>query len=90
MKLYRLPFLLHEPTGSGEGKYMAEVPFLPGCRAWGDSAAEALENLQAFVNIPYDAAGLIDNPNRVERSSNQKKGTGRRKSRTKHRSGRKG
>ena len=28
---------------------MAEVPSLPGCRAWGDSAAEALESLQSVT-----------------------------------------
>ena len=49
MKLYRLPLLLHEPAGSGEDKFMAEVPSLPGCRAWGDSAAEALESLQSVT-----------------------------------------
>ena len=46
MKLYKLPCVLHEPKVRGEGKYMAEIPALPGCRAWGDTAAEALENLQ--------------------------------------------
>ena len=46
MKLYRLPLVMHEPSEDTEGKYMAEIPALPGCRAWGDTAAEALENLQ--------------------------------------------
>lgn len=36
------------------------------------SGFEVLENLPAFVNIPYDAAGMIDNPNKVERGGKQK------------------
>jgi len=60
MKLYRLPLVLHEPGDGEEGKYLAEVPSLPGCRAWGDTAAEALENLQsvaaAFIES-YHARG---------------------------------
>ena len=49
MKLYRLPLVMHEPSQGTEDKYMAEVPALPGCRAWGDSAATALENLQSVA-----------------------------------------
>ncbi len=49
MQLYRLPFVLHEPSEAGEAKYMAEIPVLSGCRAWGDTAAEALENLQSVA-----------------------------------------
>ena len=49
MKLYRLPLVLHEPSEDTEEKYMAEVPNLPGCRAWGDTAALALENLQSVA-----------------------------------------
>ncbi len=54
MKLYRLPLVMHEPSKDAEDKYVAEVPTLPGCRAWGDTAAEALENLQSV------AAGFIE------------------------------
>ncbi len=49
MKLYRLSLIMHEPDESTEGKYLAEAPALPGCRAWGDTAAEALENLQSVA-----------------------------------------
>ena len=49
MKLYRLPFVMYEPDQGGEDKYRAEIPALPGCRAWGDTAAEALENLQSVA-----------------------------------------
>ena len=58
--LYRLPLVMHEPSGDTEGKYLAEVPALPDCRAWGDKAAEALENLlgvaTAFIES-YRARG---------------------------------
>lgn len=49
MKLYRLPVKLMEPTADQGDKYVAEVPLLPGCRAWGDSAAEALENVHSVA-----------------------------------------
>ena len=49
MKLYRLPLVMQEPSEDTEDKYVAEVPTLPGCRAWGDRAAEALENLQSVA-----------------------------------------
>ena len=47
MKLYRLPFVLREPSEDTEDKHLAEIQVLRGCRAWGDSAAQALENLQS-------------------------------------------
>lgn len=46
MKQYRLPVVLHQPGEETENKYMAEIPLLKGCRAWGDTPAEALENLR--------------------------------------------
>ena len=49
MKLYRLPLVMYEPSEDAEGKYRAEVPALSGYRAWGDTAAETLENLQGVV-----------------------------------------
>lgn len=49
MKLYRLRCLVRGPDETDEGKYMAEAPDLTGCRAWGDTAAEAIENLQGVV-----------------------------------------
>ena len=45
MKQYRLPAVMYQPSEDTECKYMAEVPALPGCRAWGDTPAEALEYL---------------------------------------------
>lgn len=49
MKLYRLKFTLTEPSEGTEDKYLAEVPDLPGCRAWGDTAAQAVENIQSVA-----------------------------------------
>ena len=39
MELYRLAFVMHEPCYDTEDKYLAEIPALPGCRAWGDTPA---------------------------------------------------
>ncbi len=47
MKLYRMKFVLKEPSEETEDRYLAEIPDLPGCRAWGDTAAQAVENLQS-------------------------------------------
>ena len=49
MKLYRLPLLIREPGEDTNDKHLAEIPALPGCRAWGDTAAEALGNLQSVA-----------------------------------------
>ena len=49
MKQYRLPVTMHQPSDETENKYMAEVPILTGCRAWGDTTEEALENLRSVV-----------------------------------------
>ena len=54
MKLYKLPIVIQEPGDETEDKFMAEVPSLPGCRAWGDTPAEVLENLHSV------AAGFIE------------------------------
>ncbi len=49
MKLYRLSLVMREPSEETKNKYMAEVPTLPGCRAWGDTAADVLGNLQSLA-----------------------------------------
>lgn len=49
MKQYRLPVVVYQPSEETEYKYMAEIPILPGCRAWGDTPAEALEYLQSVA-----------------------------------------
>ena len=49
MKLYRLSLVMREPSEETENKYVAEVPALPGCRAWGDTAVDELGNLQSLA-----------------------------------------
>ena len=49
MKLYKLSYVMHEPSEDTEDKYMAEIPALPGCRAWGDTPAETLDILQSVA-----------------------------------------
>ena len=48
-KQYRLPYLLRAPSEETEDMYLAEVPVLPGCRAWGATAEEALFNLEGVA-----------------------------------------
>ena len=77
MKLYRLPLVLREPSEDTEDQYLAEIPALPGCRAWGETAAQALENLQgvatAFIES-YRAKGDAL-PSEVESASQEVAGT---------------
>ena len=49
MNRYKLSFVIHEPSEDTEDKYMAEIPALPGCRAWGDTPAEALNILEGVA-----------------------------------------
>ena len=49
MELYKLRAVLREPSEDTEDKYLAEIPDLPGCRAWGDTPAQALESLQIDI-----------------------------------------
>jgi predicted RNase H-like HicB family nuclease len=55
MKLYRLPVTLIAPSEDSGGKYVAEVPLLPGCRAWGDTASEAMEYIQTVTSAFIDS-----------------------------------
>ena len=50
MKLYRLKYIVPPPREDEEpDKFIAEIPLLPGCRAWGDTPAEAVEILQSLA-----------------------------------------
>ena len=40
---------MHGPGEETEDKFMAEIPALPGCRAWGDTTDQALENLHGVA-----------------------------------------
>ncbi|MDP2936265.1 MAG: type II toxin-antitoxin system HicB family antitoxin [Dehalococcoidia bacterium] len=62
MKLYKLPVVLYEPSEDTEDKYMAEVPLLPGCRAWGDTLAEVLENLQSVASAFIESYHKMGDP----------------------------
>ena len=59
MNRYKLSYVMYDPSESTEDdKYMAEIPALPGCRAWGDTPAETLHILQgvaeAFIQSYLD------------------------------------
>ena len=47
---YRLPYTLRGPSPETEDMYLAEVPVLPGCRAWGATPEEALTNLDSVAS----------------------------------------
>ena len=49
MKQYRLPVIIYQPSEETENKYMAEVTPLVGCRAWGDTPEEALDNVRSVA-----------------------------------------
>ena len=49
MKHYNLRYVMHEPSEDTEDKYMADIPALPGCRAWGDTPEDALDILQSVA-----------------------------------------
>ena len=78
MKLYTLPVVLRQPSEETEDQFLAEVPVLPGCRAWGDSAAQALENLQsvaaAFIMSYRERGDTL--PTEVERAAREVAGSG--------------
>ena len=45
MELYQLDCILHEPREDQGWLYMVEIPDLPGCRAWAETANAALTEL---------------------------------------------
>ena len=49
LEQYRLPYTLRGPRVETENMYLAEVPVLPGCRAWGATPGEALHNLDGVA-----------------------------------------
>ncbi len=49
MELYELGYVLHEPCEDQGWLYMAEIPQLPGCRAWAETANAALTELSAVA-----------------------------------------
>ncbi len=49
MEVYLLDYILHEPCEEQGGLYMAEIPELPGCRAWAETANQTLSELSVVA-----------------------------------------
>ena len=49
MDIYQLDYILHEPEENEGWMYLAEVPALQGCMAWGDTPEETLDELRAVA-----------------------------------------
>ena len=49
MKHYKLRYVMHDPSEETEDKYMADIPALPGCRAWGDTPEDTLDILESVA-----------------------------------------
>ena len=49
VKNYRFVYTIRGPSEETEDKYLAEIPALPGCRAWGDTEAEALDYVRSVA-----------------------------------------
>ena len=48
-KQFRLSYVMYAPCEDTEDMYMAEVPALPGCRAWGETPELALDYLESVA-----------------------------------------
>ena len=67
-RYYNLSCVIYGPEQSTEpDKYMAEIPALPGCRAWGDTPSETIEILEslapAFIELQLEQG---ENGNLIE------------------------
>lgn len=49
MEVYQLYYVLHEPCKEQGWLYMAEIPELPGCRAWAETANKTLNELSTVA-----------------------------------------
>ena len=49
MELYQLDCVLYEPCEDQGWLYMAEIPELPGCRAWSETANATLSELSTVA-----------------------------------------
>ena len=49
MELHQLDYILHEPCEDQGWFHMAEIPALPGCRAWAETASGTLAELPAVA-----------------------------------------
>ena len=66
MKLYKLPIVLYEPSEDTNDMYMAEAPLLQGCRAWGETASQALEFIQGVAEAFFETYAELEQPIPVE------------------------
>ena len=46
---YRLSYVMYAPCEDTEDMYMAEIPALPGCRAWGETPELALDYIESVA-----------------------------------------
>ena len=49
MHRYNLRYVIHEPSEETGQMYMAEIPALPGCRAWAATPDEVIDYLQSVA-----------------------------------------
>ncbi len=49
VELFQLDYVLHDPSEEQGGLYMAEIPELPGCRAWAETAKDTLAELSTVA-----------------------------------------
>ncbi len=62
MKLYKLPIVLYEPSEDTNDMFMAEAPLLPGCRAWGETASQAIEYIQGVAEAFVESYIELEQP----------------------------
>ena len=62
MKLYKLPIVLYEPSEDTNDMFMAEVPAMPGCRAWGETPSQALEYIQGVAEAFIESYIELEQP----------------------------
>ena len=66
---YRLSYVMYAPCEDTEDMYMAEVPVLPGCRAWGETPELALEYIESVAQAFIDSYEEREKPLRLEIAS---------------------
>lgn len=59
---YRLSYVMYAPCEDTEDMYMAEIPALPGCRAWGETPELVLEYLESVAAAFIDSYGERGKP----------------------------
>ncbi len=49
VKQYKLAYTMREPTEDSGGMFVAEIPTMPGCMAWGKTHEEAVHILEGVA-----------------------------------------